>query len=72
MNNLDKQLYQFKDRLVADVGVEERHLTKICTTIYEELSQLTDEQLDKIEFVSPVRLEIRIEELKAFNMMMDM
>lgn len=71
MNNLDKQLFQFKDRLVADVGVEERHLTTICTTIYEELSQLTNEQLDKIEFASPVKLEIRIEELKAFNMMMD-
>lgn len=71
VNNLDKQLHQFKDRLVVDVGVEERHLTTICTTIYEELSQLTDEQLDKIEFASPVKLETRIEELMAFNMMMD-
>ncbi|HOJ04078.1 MAG TPA: hypothetical protein PK916_08745 [Bacteroidota bacterium] len=70
MNILDKQIYQFRDRMVADVGVEERYLAVICTTIYQELSVLKAEQLDKIEFASPVKLDLRIEELEAFNMMM--
>jgi hypothetical protein len=70
MKNLDKQLYQFRGRLVKDIGIGEQYLPSICTTIFEELSQLTNEQLLKIERASPVKLEIRIEELKAFNMMM--
>lgn len=71
MKNLDEQLYLFRKRLVADVGIEEQYLTSICTTIYKELTQLTNEQLNKIESASPVKLEFRIEELRAFNMMMD-
>jgi hypothetical protein len=71
MKNLDKQLYQFKERLICDIGVEEKYLSVICTTIYAELSNLNNDELLKIELVSPVTIEKRIEELKAFNMMMD-
>ena len=70
MDNLDKQLYHFKDRLMEDVGVDQKHLSSICTTIYDELNQLTTENLFTIESASRVSLKLRIEELEAFNLMM--
>lgn len=71
MDNLNRQLFQFSDRLKEDVGVETKYLGSICTSIYNELRQLSIENLLEIEKASPVRLELRIEELTAFNMMMD-
>lgn len=71
MDNLDRQLYHYNDRLKEDIGVETKYLGSICTTIYKELGQLSIENLLAIEKASPVRLELRIEELIAFNMMMD-
>ncbi len=71
MDQLDKQLYYFKDRLKDNIGVDPKYLSSICTTIYEELNQLSTESLLEIEAASPVSLKLRIEELKAFNMMMD-
>jgi len=71
MDNLDIQLYHYKDKLKEDVGVETKHLGSICTTIYDELRQLSIEKLLEIEIASPVSLKLRVEELTAFNMMMD-
>ncbi len=71
MKKLDSQLKHFENRLRNDVKVEEKHITSICSTIYQELSQLPYDDLVKIRNSSPVNLEIRIEELKAFNMMMN-
>src|SRR6266508_5201694 len=71
MKNFDDQLHQHNERLVHDVGIDNQFLPSVCTTIWEELAQLTDEELLKIESASPVKLETRIEELSAFNMMMD-
>ncbi len=71
IDELDKQLYYFKDKLKDNIGVDSRHLSCVCTTIYEELHQLSKESLLEIEAASPVSLKLRIEELKAFNMMMD-
>ena len=71
MDNLDNQLYVFKNRLKKDVGVEERLLSVICSTIYKELSQLSIEELTMIEVASPVPIVKRVEELQAFNMMMN-
>jgi hypothetical protein len=71
MKNFDKQLYAFKDRLIKDVVIDEKYLTTICSTIYSELSFLSKEKLTEIEDVSPVKLINRIEELYAFNRMMD-
>ncbi|MCW5960232.1 MAG: hypothetical protein KIS76_08710 [Pyrinomonadaceae bacterium] len=71
MRKLDQQLKYFSNRLKNDVKIEEKYLDSICSTIYQELSQLSSEDLSKIENASPVNLKTRIEELKAFNMMMD-
>ena len=71
MQKLDRQLNQFADLLKNDVEIEENYLTWVCSTIYQELSQLPYDDLVKIKKSSPVNLEIRIEELKSFNMMMD-
>ncbi len=71
MQNLDRQLHYFKDRLQADVGIDIKLAPIVCTTIYEELQRLPSEGLLKVKFASPVALEKRIEELTAFNMMMN-
>jgi len=71
MENLDRQLYRYSDRLKEDVGIDKIHLNSICSTIYSELGQLSNENLLEIEIASPVSLKLRIEELTAFNMMMD-
>ncbi|MCK9411166.1 MAG: hypothetical protein M0Q53_02620 [Prolixibacteraceae bacterium] len=71
MDNLDRQLFYYSGRLKEEVGVETKYLVSICTTIYNELKQLSIEDLREIETASPVGLELRIEELTAFNMMMD-
>ena len=68
---LFRSLKHFENRLRNDVKVEEKHIASICSTIYQELSQLSFEDLAKIENASPVDLKIRIEELKAFNLMMN-
>ena len=71
MKNLDRQLYPYSDRLKEDVGIDKIHLDSICSTIYSELGQLSNENLLEIELASPISLKLRIEELTAFNMMMD-
>ena len=65
MENLDRQLFQFSDKLRENIGVETKYLGSICTTIYDELRHLSIENLIEIEKASPVRLELRIEELTA-------
>ena len=71
MRTFDQQLKHFSNRLKNDVKIEEKYIDSICSTIYQELSLLSFEDLSKIENASPVDLEIRVEELKAFNMMMN-
>ncbi len=71
MNNLDKQLYEYRQQMKESVGVDDKYLSAICTTIYKELKHLSAENLKRIESASPVSLKLRVEELQAFNMMMN-
>jgi hypothetical protein len=71
MDSFDEQLFKHKDQLIINVKVDEKYVTNICTTIKKELTQLNNDVLLKIENASPVPLELRIEELSAFNNMMD-
>ena len=67
MVTFDEILYVHKERLSADVGIDAQYLSKVSTTIRNELSLLTDEQLLEIEKSSLVPLEDRIQELGRFD-----
>jgi hypothetical protein len=71
MKELDNQLTMWKDKLVSDVKVPLDSCDKIATTIELEIERLTDEEKGKLKEASPVDLKIRIEELLAFQVMMD-
>jgi hypothetical protein len=64
-------LTRWKDKLVSDVKVPLDSCDKIATTIELEIERLTDEEKAKLKEASPVDLKIRIEELLAFQVMMD-
>lgn len=71
MKRLDDQLVKWKYKLIRDVKVPSDTCDKISTTIELEIDRLTNEDRLKLTDASPVDLKTRIEELQAFQIMMD-
>lgn len=71
MENLDKQLEVWSERLQKDVKIKPEDTSKIATTIAKEVRWLTIEQKNEIRSASPVNIEKRYEELIAFQAWMD-
>jgi hypothetical protein len=71
MENLDIQFIQWKNKLIEEVKIPLDKFEKLATTIRIEIEMLTDEEKQKIRDASPVDLKIRLEELHAFQVMMD-
>lgn len=64
---LDVQMKAYSERLVREVRLEPEMAVKLATTIAADVRFLTNEQKEEIRAVTPIPLEDRIEELKAFQ-----
>ncbi len=71
MKRLDNQLCKYSAQLKNDVGVSDKYVSKIGSTIMSELSALSKKQIENITNHSPVDLTKRYDELVAFQQMMD-
>ncbi|HUY36956.1 MAG TPA: hypothetical protein VMV69_29830 [Pirellulales bacterium] len=71
MDELDKQMQQWSTRLRDDlrIGPESNHL---ATTITKEVAALSDDAKQRVKDASPIPLNIRLEELVAFQGFMDL
>ncbi len=68
---LDIQLHEYKTELRKYVKLNEVTAEKLATSIASEIRFLPQEQKEKIRLSSPVKLEKRLDELKAFQGFMD-
>ncbi len=71
MKNFDSQLYQFKNRLIKDVKIPEQNVDKVASLISSEIMKNKNSLLKKMEDVTPISIQTRIEELSSFQVMMD-
>ena len=71
MRELDNQFIKWRDKLLTDVKVPVDTFDKIATTIELEIQKLTQDEKAKLKEASPIDLEVRIQELSAFQVMMD-
>ncbi len=71
MKNLDFRLSRWRDKLVSEVKVPLDLCDKIATAIELEIERMTDEERRSLKEASPIDLKVRIEELLAFQVMMD-
>lgn len=71
MENFDKQLFEFKSQLEKDVKIPFDKVDCVASTIEIEIKQNKQKLKQVITAVSPVPLETRLEELSAFQTMMD-
>ena len=70
-NFLDSQMAHYKKELMEDVKLDERDSSRLATKVSSEIRFLPKEQKIIMIESSPVALENRIEELKAFQLFMD-
>lgn len=70
MIKLDEQLFYFKEYLETHLKISDC-LDSFCTKMNDELSSFTLEELSKIKNASPIQLKSIIDELHAFNSMME-
>ena len=71
MEYLDKQMYIWKDKLNTDVKIPIDSCFCLATTIKNEIEGLNNEERNIIIDSNPVKILYRIEELQAFQTMMD-
>jgi hypothetical protein len=72
MDSLNKQMQQWSTRLRDDLRVGPPESNQLATTISNEVAALPDEAKQRVREASQVPLEIRIEELVAFQGWMDL
>jgi len=71
MDNLDKQMRQWSTRLRDDLRIGPPESNQLGTAITKEVAALSEEAKQRVKEASRIPLEIRIEELKAFQGWMD-
>ncbi len=71
MKELDKQFSQWEDMLTNQVKIPVDICSTLASTIQNEIKQLSADEIEKIESASPVGIDLRVEELLAFQSMMD-
>lgn len=69
---LDVQMKVFAARLIADVGLREDETGKVATTIAAETRWLDAPSRARVLAASPVPIEARLAELRAFQAWMDL
>ena len=67
MQNLDRQLAKFRDRLCNEVGLKSEEASKAATLVAADIRFLPAEAKAAIKAASPVPLSARVEELIAFQ-----
>jgi hypothetical protein len=71
MDHLDKQMQQWSARLREDLKIDPAESNQLGTTITEEVGALADDAKVRVKEASQIPLEVRIEELIAFQGWMD-
>jgi hypothetical protein len=71
MDHLDKQMQQWSTRLRDDLKINPPESNQLATTITKEVAALPDEVKQRVKASSHIPLEIRTEELVAFQGYMD-
>jgi len=69
--HLDSQMKHWSSRLVADVKLSPEAASCLATTIACDIRFLPVEEKDKIKQATPIKLEHRLDELKAFQAFME-
>lgn len=64
---LDKLLIPYKAELKKHIGVEEKFLSRISSTIYTELANLKIDEIEKIKHSSPIEFEQHFNMLVSFD-----
>jgi hypothetical protein len=72
MQNLNRQLIVFRDRLIDDVGLSSEEASKVCTLVAADTRFLPPETKAQIKAASPVAISARLDELIAFQAWMDL
>jgi hypothetical protein len=67
VQNLDRQLAFFKDRLLTEVGLTLFQAENVATLIANEIRALPAEAKEEIKAASPVPLSARLDELHGFQ-----
>lgn len=69
--NLDNQIYQFKDQLIKKVIIPVQNADRVSSIISEEIRRNKADFLSEMKKVTPIDIKTRLEELTAFQTMMD-
>lgn len=71
MKTLDKQLAYWKNRFGNDVKIHKNDLDSLATVFLKEITELSPSAKEEIKNSTPVDIELRYEELIAFQAWMD-
>ena len=71
MKHLDIQISSWKEKLVREVKIPNEYCDCLASTIEKEIDSLKQDEKSKLIDSNPVDLKTRIEELQAFQTMMD-
>ena len=72
MDHLDKQMQKWSTRLRDDLRIGPPESNQLATTITKEVAALSEDAKQRVKEATPIRPEIRIEELAAFQGWMDL
>lgn len=71
MKQLDQQIAIWKDKLTRDAKIPIEYSECLASTIKSEIKNLSHDEKIKLTTSNPIDLKTRIEELQAFQSMMD-
>ena len=71
MKKLDRQFIQWKNLLIQEVKISEENCTQLASKIEKEIRAFDDGKRAKLIKATPISFETRIEELSAFQNMME-
>jgi hypothetical protein len=71
MEYLDRQMLKWKDKLIQELKIPIKHCDCLASTIRDEINSLTPEKKNSLVDSNPIDIKIRIEELQAFQVMME-
>ncbi len=71
MQNYNNQLYEYKKFLKLNVKIQDSQLRSVASIIASEIEQKKDLIASELKTISPISLETRMEELIAFQQMME-
>ena len=71
MNHLDKQISEWREKLKQDVKIPDEYCDCLASTIEKEINSLKPVEKNGMIDNNPIELKTRIEELQAFQSMMD-